>query len=101
LKIICNIKWKIYFIKVYILFAHILSPVNSDPPVVVGGDQLRVTLLLVTFVARTFSGHEGGAEENLNYYLLNIYTCLAILEFIYNYVLQLFSDIFSEIDWMH
>lgn len=40
------------------------SPINSDPPVLVGGDQLRVTLLLVTFITRTFSGQEGGAEEN-------------------------------------
>lgn len=56
-----------HFIKVCISFAHIFSPVNSDPPVVVGGDQLRVTLLLVIFVARTFKGHEGGAKENLNY----------------------------------
>lgn len=41
-------------------------PVNSDPPVVAGGDQLRVTLLLVIFIARTFNGHEGGAKENSN-----------------------------------
>jgi len=39
------------------------SPVNSDPPVVAGGDQVKVTLLLVTFIARTFKGHEGGAKE--------------------------------------
>lgn len=58
-------------INVYVLSSHIFLPVNSDPPVVVGGDQLRVTLLLVTFVARTFRGHEGGAKENLNYNLHN------------------------------
>lgn len=45
----------------------VFSPINSEPPVLAGGDQLRVTLLLVTFATRTFSGHEGGAKENLNY----------------------------------
>lgn len=58
-------------------------PVNSDPPVVVGGDQLRVTLLLVTFVARTFRGHEGGAKENLNYNLHNTHVpCYINIEFV-------------------
>jgi len=52
-----NLFYKSYFICKYIL------PVNSDPPVAFGGDQLRVTLLLVTFVARTSKGHEGGAKK--------------------------------------
>jgi hypothetical protein len=51
---------------------HINSPVNSDPPVVAGGDQVKVTLLLVTFVARTFKGHEGGAKEDSNYNIIHI-----------------------------
>lgn len=81
----------LYLLKVYVLFAHVFSPVNSDPPVVVGGDQLRVTLLLEIFVTRTFRGHEGGAKESFNYNLHSTHvSCHINRVHIKFYLLQLY-----------
>lgn len=38
---------------------------SSDPPLLAGGDQLSVTLLLVTFVTCTCCGLDGGATNNI------------------------------------
>lgn len=38
-------------------------PVSSVPPLLAGGAQLSVTLLLVMFVTCTFFGLDGGAES--------------------------------------
>lgn len=45
---------------IYIIFP-VHLPVSSEPPVLAGGDQLSVTLLLVIFVVWKFSGQDGGA----------------------------------------
>jgi hypothetical protein len=37
-------------------------PVRSTPPILVGGDQFSVTLLVVTLVTCTFIGGDGGAK---------------------------------------
>lgn len=45
----------------------LILPVSSEPPVLAGGDQLRVTLLLVIFSTWKLSGHDGGALINKIY----------------------------------